>query len=690
MVSGSDEVARFHATIGGDASGLRRAAAESRAELAATARLAQQSSAATQSAFRSIAQGFGISLGFAGLTALTRGVVGLGEVMRAGVAANLSYQTAFVGVRRVVDGTDAQFQQLDSSIRRMATESLPLTRDALAGIATIGGQMGVPIGQMEQFIDTVARVSVASNGVLSPEGAAAGLGKLSSQFRVPGNEIDKLGSAVLKAADIAIGDEQQLLDILQRSAPGQRTVGFTPAQSIALGSTAMKFGNPEEVGTALGQAPMILSTLVAKGGADLAAVAAISNMSAAEFRKAWQEDAFGAFQAFTQGVNRLGEGVLGPLDELGFGGQRVGRVLLGLGGAQQEVESTARAANFELATGAHLAEESALAFGTGASQIEVFKNQMTELSGVVAGPLTTALTDVLPVLGLLIETMTTVVGGIAATPGAALTIARNIPLVGGGIGAVADVLGLANDAPKLFGGESVTDTAKKAAEIRKMRIDSAKSSSDLDAMFAGAGEDIGRGSGIATKGAEVKSPATAAQEAALARINALLESTKRPKLSDEQKALRDIEQKHTSDLVEAYIKGGDRKVAIVRAEQARLDAAWSGVAANLHDKLGVAVPEEFRLMWEGAQEEMKKGKKDSLSGLLGFLAARDTEHGQGRLTDKFSVRNPDTGEMEGGRRGAVVINGDVNFGLRPDIPGGIDGDAGFTVMQQTDFTRAGR
>ena len=677
MVSGGQEVARFYATIGADTSGLTRGTIQARTQLASLGTATQQSATQIGGAFRAIAGAAALGVGIAGVTALT-------QALRAGVSANLTYETAFVGVRRVVDGTDEQFRGLDSTIRRMATESLPLTRDSLAGIATIGGQMGVPITQMEKFIDTVARVSVASNGVLSPEGAAAGLGKLSSQFQIPGNEIDKLGSAILKTADIAIGDEAQLLDILQRSAPGQRTVGFTPGQSIALGGVAMKLGNPEEVGTALGQAPMILAQLVAKGGDDLRALDEISGMAAGGFKKAWEQDAFGAFQAFTVGINRLGEGALKPLEDLGFGGQRVGRVLLGLGANQADLALQLNAANQELATGAHLADESALAFGTGASQIQIFQNQMLELSGVIAGPLTEALGSILPVLSLIADGLVGLVSQVSAMPGVVSAIGAGITSAIPGLGA----LGLVNKLPEVLGFDSLTEQAQRAAEIRKMRIDSAKANPETD-LAPGFGEDIGATSGIATKGTQVKPPQTPEQIAALARINALLGSDKVPKLTDEQKALKSIEEKHTSDLVEAYIKGGDKRVQAVRAEQAALDVAWSGVAANLHDRLGVAVPDEFRLMWEQTQEEMRKGKKDSLSGLLGFLAARDTEHGANPLTNKFAVKDKD-GNMVGGAGVTYVVEGDVNVGLRPDVVGGVDANAAIEVTARVPFNQVGR
>jgi len=152
-------------------------------------------------------------------------------------------------------------------------------------------------------------------------------------------------------------------------------------------------------------------------------------------------------------------------------------------------------------------------------------------------------------------------------------------------------------------------------------------------------------------------------------------------------ALEGIASAHTSQLVEAYSRGGMTAVGVVQKTQARLDAQWIKVAADLHDKLGIQVPEEHRLMWEGIQAELNKGKDQTLSGLLGFLAARGTGTGRTSLTtstDEETGRTSTTLRSGGGNRVSV---GNIYVGVRPDIPGGVDPAPVAQALQMATFDK---
>ncbi len=69
-------------------------------------------------------------------------------------------------------------------------------------------------------------------------------------------------------------------------------------------------------------------------------------------------------------------------------------------------------------------------------------------------------------------------------------------------------------------------------------------------------------------------------------------------------AMRDTVERQTSEIVEAFIRGGDAAVAVVREEQSALDAAWAAIVGDL-GQFGAAVPAEFRSMFDDVQAEMK-------------------------------------------------------------------------------------
>jgi hypothetical protein len=65
-----------------------------------------------------------------------------------------------------------------------------------------------------------------------------------------------------------------------------------------------------------------------------------------------------------------------------------------------------------------------------------------------------------------------------------------------------------------------------------------------------------------------------------------------------ERALVSLAERQTSEIVEAFIRGGDEQVAVVRAAQQALNAAWVGVAADMRTKLGIEFPEQYRDHWE--------------------------------------------------------------------------------------------
>src|SRR3989304_797714 len=104
MVSGGgQEVARFYAVLGADTSGFNAGVAQAQS---------------TWSRFgQSMLQGVGVGAGFA---AVTQGVRLLSQGTQVSPGNVMSYETAFPGTRKTVDGTAEDFAALDRNIREMA------------------------------------------------------------------------------------------------------------------------------------------------------------------------------------------------------------------------------------------------------------------------------------------------------------------------------------------------------------------------------------------------------------------------------------------------------------------------------------------------------------------------------------------------------------------------------------------
>tara|TARA_R110000751_G_scaffold97232_3_gene189245 strand:+ start:448 stop:2232 length:1785 start_codon:yes stop_codon:yes gene_type:complete len=73
-----------------------------------------------------------------------------------------------------------------------------------------------------------------------------------------------------------------------------------------------------------------------------------------------------------------------------------------------------------------------------------------------------------------------------------------------------------------------------------------------------------------------------------------------------------IAAENTSSIVAAYLDGGLEAVSAVRQEQAELETAWQQVAEDLRNNLGIAVPEQFRDMWEQINDAQQEGVKAAI------------------------------------------------------------------------------
>lgn len=161
----------------------------------------------------------------------------------------ISFESAMANVAKVVDGTDDQLQLLAASIKGMSRE-LPLSAVELAKIAEAGGQLGIPISKMEQFIALAAKMGTAFG--ISAEQAGQAVGQLTTIFGLPLDGIEQLANALNVLGNNTAATEKGLLDFLVRVGGSAKQFGLTAEQVSALGATFLAMGKtPEVAGTAV-------------------------------------------------------------------------------------------------------------------------------------------------------------------------------------------------------------------------------------------------------------------------------------------------------------------------------------------------------------------------------------------------------------------------------------------------------
>ncbi|PIQ39048.1 MAG: phage tail tape measure protein, partial [Thalassolituus sp. CG17_big_fil_post_rev_8_21_14_2_50_53_8] len=174
------------------------------------------------------------------MTALAGSVAGL--AVMSGYA--IDFESAMADVRKVVDGTDDQFEQLTGRIKEMSGE-LPITAEGLAKIAAAGGQLGVPIDKLDQFVELAAKMSVAFD--LSVEQAGDAVAKLSNIFNIPIENVEALGDAINTLGNTTAAREADILDVLTRIGGTASQFKLTADQAAALAATMIEMGAKSEV-----------------------------------------------------------------------------------------------------------------------------------------------------------------------------------------------------------------------------------------------------------------------------------------------------------------------------------------------------------------------------------------------------------------------------------------------------------
>ena len=80
-----------------------------------------------------------------------------------GARAAVTYESAFAGVRKTVEASEAEFGRLSDNILGLSA-TIPVAATNLAGIGEMAGQLGVKgVENLTKFIDTTARIAVTTN-----------------------------------------------------------------------------------------------------------------------------------------------------------------------------------------------------------------------------------------------------------------------------------------------------------------------------------------------------------------------------------------------------------------------------------------------------------------------------------------------------------------------------------------------
>ena len=396
--------------------------------------------------------------------------------------AAINFESAFAGIRKTVDATEEEFASLEKGIRDMA-KSGPTAATELAAIGESAGQLGIAKENILAFTSTVSDIAVATN--MTAEQAATDFARFANITNMPQTEFDKLGSSIVALGNNFATTESEIMGMAMRLAGAGAQVGMSEADILGLSAALTSVGIEAEMGGSaiskvmvnmqvatstgftkvqelmkttgltvrelqmmashsgkafgnlaedMGMTKKELTSLV-NAGVDLESFSKIAGMTGEEFKNAFERDAVGALGAFINGLGsaeEAGDSAINMLQEMGITEVRLRDALLRAGNASELFAGAVDLSNTAWGENIALNNEAAQRYATTESQLDTFKNKITELGITLGDIIVPALLKVVEAIEPWIEkfaeletsTQKTilVIGGIAAAIGPLLVI----------------------------------------------------------------------------------------------------------------------------------------------------------------------------------------------------------------------------------------------------------------------------
>lgn len=307
--------------------------------------------------------------------------LGLGS---ASAIAAVQFEDNFANVKKTVDGTPEQLEDIRQKIIQMSTtgvnghSAIPQTTAELNELAAAGGQLGITTDNIVDFTEVMAQMGSATN-LVGEEGAAT-LARFQNVMGVGQNEIRNIGSAIVDLGNHSATTESEIAAMALRMGKYGSSVRMSAADVLGYSAALSSLGIEAQMGgSAIGRTWLSIETAVASGGEGLTKFAKYSGKSAEEFKKQWNTDSSGAFNGLLKGLQSA-ENLTLALDDLGINNTQDIQAMMALVNGYDLVTESVNRSNTAYKENTALQEEFDAKAETTASKLSVAKNNVVEIA----------------------------------------------------------------------------------------------------------------------------------------------------------------------------------------------------------------------------------------------------------------------------------------------------------------------
>lgn len=395
------------------------------------------------------------------------------------------YETAATNIQRTTLAPEEQLQAINRELISLS-EQIPVSFVDLAGIATMGAQLGIEATNLAGFSKTVAEFSAATN--VSTESAAQSFGALGELLNISASEYQNLGSSIAYVGINSVATETQIISVAEAIGGVANSAGLSADYVVGLSGALASLKVPAEQSRgALTRIFSEINRAAAGTGVDIQLFANVLGVTADEAKRLAQSDMQTFFTKFVNGLSGIDSTQLTTvLDQLNLADIRVTNTLTRLSRNTDLVAETLNNANSSFEEGSFLSEVYALRVDDLASKLQILQNSLANLGANVGATFE-------PVVKLVVDGITQIVQGLNQAlsteagktftylAGGAVALAGSIAALVQGFAMFVASLGAVRFALKTLGWESATGGFKALA----VGLFGAKSAADATSASMG-------------------------------------------------------------------------------------------------------------------------------------------------------------------------------------------------------------
>ena len=323
------------------------------------------------------------------------------QAFRECAEAAISFEADMAAVKRTVGGDDAFISDLGESFKELSTQ-IPITASELSKIASTAGQLGIAQDKVEEFTTVMAKLATTTD--LTADEAATMLAQFANITGV--TDYQRLGSVVAQLGDSTATTASKVVQMSQGMAAAASIAGMSETDIMAIAAAVGSLGIEAQAGsTSMSQ---LINTLykATETGEKLSEFASVAGMTAEQFKKAWQDDAVSAMNAFITGLNdveRNGRSAIVILDELGISNVRQQKAILGLASAGDLLSNTISQANSAWAENTALNEKAGIMYETTQARLTMLGNAFQNIKIAIGDAFTPVISGVADGLNSILE-----------------------------------------------------------------------------------------------------------------------------------------------------------------------------------------------------------------------------------------------------------------------------------------------